>query len=149
VIVVGLALEAVGMAWIGLIAAPDLAYARLVAPIILAGSGALMAMPAARNTTLSSVSEFEVGKAPGPYYRFRSGGGMSGVAVVVAIFAGTGGFASVQAFSAGFVAAIGVGAVLSLLGAIAGILQPARTEVVVVAADAKACDQQGAVLDSR
>jgi hypothetical protein len=149
VIVVGLALQAVGTAWIGLIAAPDLASAKLVAPIILAGSGASMAMPAARNTTLSSVSEFEVGKAPGTYYMFRSRGGMSGVAVVVAVFAGTGGFASIQAFSAGFVAGIGVGAVLSWLGAIAGIWQPARTEVVVVAADAKACDQQGAVLDKR
>jgi hypothetical protein len=90
VIVVGLALQAVGMAWIGLIAAPDLAYAKLVAPIILAGSGASMAMPAARNTTLSSVSEFEVGKAPGTYYMFRSRGGMSGVAVVVGVSAGTG-----------------------------------------------------------
>jgi hypothetical protein len=148
VIVVGLALQAVGMGWIGLIAAPDLAYAKLVAPIILAGSGASMAMPAARNTTLSSVS-VEAGKAPGTCYMFRSRGGMSGVAVVVAVFAGTGGFASVQAFSAGFVEAIRVGAVLSLLGAIAGIWQPAHTEVVVVAADAKACDQQGAVLDKR
>ena len=37
-IVVGLALQAVGMAWIGLIAAPDLVYANLVAPLILAGA---------------------------------------------------------------------------------------------------------------
>ena len=51
-VVVGLLLQAVGMAWIGLSAAPDLAYAKLVAPLIVAGAGVSMAMPAAQNAVL-------------------------------------------------------------------------------------------------
>jgi hypothetical protein len=53
-------------------------------------------------------------------------GGVSGIAIAVAIFAGNGNFGSPQAFSAGFAPAIGIAAVLSLLGAVAGMWQPAR-----------------------
>jgi hypothetical protein len=37
------------MAWIAMIATPDLAYVRLVALMILAGVGVSMAMPATQN----------------------------------------------------------------------------------------------------
>ena len=47
-IVGGLLLQAAGMAWIAFIAAPDVTYAKLVAPLIVAGAGVSMAMPAAR-----------------------------------------------------------------------------------------------------
>jgi EmrB/QacA subfamily drug resistance transporter len=48
-IVGGLLLQAAGMAWIGLVAAPTVAYGALVAPLIVAGAGVSMAMPAAQN----------------------------------------------------------------------------------------------------
>jgi EmrB/QacA subfamily drug resistance transporter len=125
-VVAGLVLQAAGMAWIALIAAPDLAYAQLVAPLIVAGAGVSMAMPAAQNAVLGSVARAEIGKASGGYNMFRFLGGVSGIAIVVAVFAGTGGFGSPQAFSAGFAPAIGVAAALSFLGAVAGLWQPAR-----------------------
>jgi EmrB/QacA subfamily drug resistance transporter len=125
-IVFGLVLQAVGMAWIALIAAPDLAYATLVAPLIIAGAGVSMAMPAAQNAVLSSVAQTEIGKASGTFNMLRFLGGVSGIAIAVAVFACSGSFDSPQAFSAGFAAAIGVSAVLSLLGAVAGMWQPAR-----------------------
>ena len=56
-IVCGLLLQAVGMAWIALIAAPDLAYAKLVAPLIVAGAGVSMAMPASQNAVLNAVAK--------------------------------------------------------------------------------------------
>src|SRR5450631_1036145 len=62
-IVVGLFLQAVGMAWIGLIAIPDLAYANLAAPLVLAGAGVSMAMPAAQNAVLGAVAKADIGKA--------------------------------------------------------------------------------------
>ena len=55
-VVAGLGLQAVGMAWIALIATPDLAYVSLVAPLILAGAGVSMAMPAAQNAVLGAVA---------------------------------------------------------------------------------------------
>jgi EmrB/QacA subfamily drug resistance transporter len=119
-IVFGLILQAVGMAWIALIAAPDLA------PLIIAGAGVSMAMPAAQNAVLSSVVQTEIGKASGTFNMLRFLGGVSGIAIAVAVFAASGSFGSPQAFSAGFAAAIGVSAVLSLLGAFAGTWQPAR-----------------------
>jgi hypothetical protein len=49
-----------------------------------------------------------------------------GIAVAVAAFSGAGGYASAQAFTDGFVAAIGVSAGLSAVGAAASLLLPAR-----------------------
>ena len=53
---VGLALQAAAIAWISMIAAPDLAYSKFVLPLILAGSGVSLAMPAAQNAILSSAA---------------------------------------------------------------------------------------------
>ena len=123
-VVVGLLLQAVGMAWIALIAVPDIAYVRLVAPLVLAGAGVSMAMPAVQ----SSVAATEIGKASGTFNMLRFLGGVFGIAILVAAFGGTGGFGSPQAFSAGFASAMGLCAVLSLLGSIAGTWQPGRLE---------------------
>ena len=48
-VVTGLLMQAIGFGWIAVIAMPGLAYAALVAPLILAGVGVSMAMPAAQN----------------------------------------------------------------------------------------------------
>src|SRR5262249_36014902 len=112
-VVVGLLAQAVGMAWIGLIAAPDLAYPNLVAPLIVAGAGGSMAMPAIQNAVLSAVAPTEIGKASGIFNMFRFLGGVFGIAMVVAVFAATGSVDSPRAFNAGFAAAIGVTAALS------------------------------------
>ena len=113
-VVGGLLMQALGFGWIGLIAAPDLAFAHLIPPLILAGAGVSMAMPAAQNAVLGAVAANEVGKASGIFNMSRFLGGTFGIALVVAVFAATGNVASATAFSAGFVAAIGVSAALSL-----------------------------------
>src|SRR5262249_8166271 len=89
-IVAGLILQAAGLAWIALIAGPDLGYANLVAPLIIAGAGVSMAMPAAQNAVLSSVAASEIGKASGTFNMFRYLGGVSGIAITVVVFAATG-----------------------------------------------------------
>ena len=106
-IVGGLLLQAIGIAWIGLIITPDLAYAKLVTPLVLAGAGVSMAMPAAQNAVLSAVAPAEIGKASGTFNMFRYLGGAFGIAILVAVFARTGGVDSPQAFSAGFAPACG------------------------------------------
>src|SRR5262249_47405577 len=116
-IVVGLLAQAVGMAWIGWIIAADLAYVRLIAPLIVAGAGVSMAMPAAQNAVLSAVAPTEIGKGSGVFNMFRFLGGVLGIAIAVAVFSATGSVTSPQAFSAGFAAAIVVSATPSLLRA--------------------------------
>jgi EmrB/QacA subfamily drug resistance transporter len=120
----GLILQAVGMAWIALIAAPDLAYSALVAPLIVAGCGISMSMPATQNSVMNSVAGSEIGKASGAFNMLRQLGGAFGVAILVAVFARAGSYASPRAFSDGFTRALGVSAVLSLLGAVAGLGLP-------------------------
>jgi hypothetical protein len=53
-------------------------------------------------------------------------GGLAGVAVLVAVFGRAGSYASAQAFTDGFTAAIGACAALSLTGALAGLTVPGR-----------------------
>jgi EmrB/QacA subfamily drug resistance transporter len=127
--VVGLSLQAVGMAWLGLIADPALPYSRMLAPLIVAGVGVSMAIPAAQNSAVGSVAIEAIGKAAGTNSMMRELGGVFGIAVVVAIFASTGSYASAAAFVDGFGPAIGVGAALALAGAAAGLALPGRRRI--------------------
>ncbi len=137
-IVGGLLLQAIGLAWIGLIARPDLAYAGFVVPLIIAGIGGSLAMPAAQNAVVSAVAPNEIGKASGTFSMLRQLGGAFGVAILAAVFASIGGFRSAQAFSNGFSPAMSVAAALSLMGAIAGLVLPGRRARTVVKTQAKA-----------
>ena len=125
-VAIGVLLQAVGTGWMALLATPDLAYARLVAPMIVAGAGVSMAIPAVQNVVLSAVAPAEIGKASGAFNMFRYLGGVFGIALLVEVFARAGGLASPQAFSAGFAQAMGVGSALSLLGAAVALRLPAR-----------------------
>ena len=66
-VVIGLLMQAIGLGWIAMIAAPGVAYSSLVAPLVLAGVGVSMAMPAAQNAILGSVAVAEMGKASGVF----------------------------------------------------------------------------------
>jgi EmrB/QacA subfamily drug resistance transporter len=120
----GLSLQAVGLGWIALIADPGLSYSEFLLPSIVAGVGVSMAIPSAQNSVVGSVALADVGKAAGANSMMRELGGVFGIAVAVAVFAGSGGYASAQAFSDGFAPAIAVAAGLSLAGAIAAIALP-------------------------
>jgi EmrB/QacA subfamily drug resistance transporter len=124
--VAGLLLQAVGMGWIGLIAAPGMGYGELIAPMIIAGCGVSMAIPAVQSSVVGAVAPEAIGKAAGANSMMRQLGGVFGIAILVAVFTGAGSYASAQAFTDGFVPAIVVSALLSLAGAIAGAALPAR-----------------------
>jgi EmrB/QacA subfamily drug resistance transporter len=133
----GLALQTVGFVWIATIAEPGLPYGELVLPLIVAGVGVSLAIPAAQNSVVGTISEESLGKAAGANSMMRELGGVFGIAVVVAVFAGAGSFASPQAFTDGFGPAIGVAAGLSLAGALVALALPGRrttTEVAPVGA---------------
>ena len=133
-VVVGLLMQALGLAWIGMIVAPDVAYTKLVAPLILAGAGVSMAMPAAQNSVFGAVAASEIGKASGTFNMARFLGGVFGIALVGAAFAALGGVGSPQAFSRGFAWAITVSATLSLAAAAVALALPGRRALAVAAA---------------
>ena len=123
----GLLLQVVGLTWIALIAGPDIAYSELVLPLIVAGVGVSMAIPAGQNSVVGSVADEAIGKAAGANSMMRELGGVFGIAVTVAVFAGAGSYASAEAFTDGFAPAIGLAAALSLAGAAAGAALPRRS----------------------
>jgi EmrB/QacA subfamily drug resistance transporter len=128
-VVAGLLMQATGLGWIAAVASPVIAYSNLVAPLVLAGVGVSMAMPAAQNAILSSVAPAEIGKASGVFNMGRFLGGAFGIAALVAVFSANGAVNSPTAFSSGFGAAMMLASALSLLGAIAGLWLPARDRV--------------------
>ena len=138
--VAGLSLQAAGMAWLALIAEPGMAYSQVLAPFIVAGVGVSMAIPAAQNSVVGAVGEDAIGKAAGANSMMRELGGVFGIAVAVAVFAGAGSYASPASFVDGFGPAIGVAAGLSLLGAIIGLALPARREAAAPAAPVPAVE---------
>ena len=137
--VTGLSLQALGMAWLALIADTGMSYTALLGPFIVAGVGVSMAIPAAQNSVVTSVDDHALGKAAGANSMMRELGGVFGIAVAVAVFAAAGSYVSPPAFVEGFVPAIGVAAGLSALGAVAGLALPGRrgrTAVPIVAVPA-------------
>jgi MFS family permease len=124
--VLGLLLQGLGMAWIALIADPGMAYTEMIAPLVIAGCGVSMTFPAAQNSVVGAVPPEAVGKAAGTNSTMRELGGVFGIALLVAVFSGAGGYASPQDFTDGFAPALGVTAGLSLLGALVGLGLPSR-----------------------
>ena len=97
-----------------------------MAPFIVAGVGVSMAIPSAQNSVIGAVGDAAIGKAAGANSMMRELGGVFGIAVVVAVFAATGSYASPASFVDGIGPALGVGAALSLAGAVAGLALPGR-----------------------
>jgi EmrB/QacA subfamily drug resistance transporter len=123
----GLTLTAGGLAWIALIARAGLPYSHLVAPLIMTGVGASIAIPATMNAVMTSVPPAAIGKASGTLNMLRQLGGVFGIAICAAVFAAHGDYASPATFASGFAPAIGACAGLAVLGAVAGLAIPSRT----------------------
>jgi EmrB/QacA subfamily drug resistance transporter len=128
-VVLGLALQGLGLAWLALIAGPDVTYGAMVAPMIAAGAGFAMAIPIVQKSVVGAVAAPQIGKASGVLSMIRQLGGAFGVAITVAAFALFGSRASADDFSRGFAAAGAVASVLSFGGAIAAFWLPSRRAV--------------------
>jgi EmrB/QacA subfamily drug resistance transporter len=123
----GLTLTAGGLAWIALIARAGLPYSHLVAPLVVAGVGASIAIPATMNAVMTSVPPAAIGKASGTLNMLRQLGGVFGIAICAAVFAARGDYASPATFASGFAPAMGACAGLAVLGAVAGLAIPNRS----------------------
>ena len=124
--VLGLALQAAGMGWLALVATPSVPYGEMIAPMLIAGAGVSMAMPATQTAVLNAVAPEQIGKASGVFNTGRQLGGVFGVAVLALVFSKAGSYAGPAAFADGFSAAIAVSGALSLAGAAAALAIPGR-----------------------
>ncbi|HXD53153.1 MAG TPA: hypothetical protein VN618_00225 [Solirubrobacteraceae bacterium] len=108
------------------IAETQLSYSSVLAPFLLAGVGISLAIPAAQNSVVGTVDDRDVGKAAGANSMMRALGGVFGIALAVAVFAGSGGYASPGRFIAGFGGAIWVAAGIAVAGAACALALPSR-----------------------
>lgn len=129
-VTMGLATQAVGFGWLAYVTTPDSAYASMVVPLILAGTGASMAIPATQSAVLGAVPASGTGAASGTFNMMRQLGAAFGIAVTAAVFAGFGGYASPEAFGDGFAPAICAVAGVAALGALAAGVLPSRALIV-------------------
>jgi EmrB/QacA subfamily drug resistance transporter len=138
--VVGLAMQAVGLAWVAAIADPNISYWELGVALTIAGIGTSMCFPTVANAVMSSAPLQEAGIASGTNSSIREIGGVFGVAVLAAVFAHGGSYESPAAFVDGLTTALWVGAGLTVLGVVAAVLAPgksgAREEAIEVQAEA-------------
>src|SRR3954449_10857044 len=123
-IAAGLTLQAVSLGWMAVVTTPDVPYARLVGPFVMAGAGMALFFAPIANTVLSSVRKSEEGKASGANSAIRELGGVFGVAVLASVFARVGGYGSAQAFVDGLTPALWIGAAVVAAGALAALAIP-------------------------
>ncbi len=124
--ILGLALQAVGYAWIASIAATGVDYLQLGAAFTTAGIGTSFCFPTVAATVMGSVPMSLAGVASGANSAFRELGGVVGVAVLAAVFIRHGAYGTPQAFMHGFTPAVWVAVGLSALGIIAACLTNRR-----------------------
>jgi EmrB/QacA subfamily drug resistance transporter len=129
-LVLGMSLMAVALAWMSLVTTPTVEYLVLVPSFIIAGIGMGLFFAPIANVVLSAVRPEEEGKASGANNAIRELGGVFGVAVLASVFATYGSYATGQTFVDGLIPAMRVGAVVVGIGAVVALALGGRTQAV-------------------
>ena len=124
--VLGLAMQGAGLAWIALGATSTTGYGRFVLPLITAGVGISMAIPTVPTTALNAVPAADMGKASGVQNTLQRFGAVFGVAIVAAVFSANGHLGSPATLISGFRPALAAAAGLSAAGALTALAAGAR-----------------------
>jgi MFS family permease len=128
-VVTGLGLQAVGMAWLATILTPTTAYGDLIAPFVLCGVGMTLFFVPLASVVLGTVPTSLEGVASGTNAAFRELGGVLGIAALGAVFSSRGGYASPQDYVSGLVPAVAVGAAVVGIGALCALALPSRRKL--------------------
>jgi EmrB/QacA subfamily drug resistance transporter len=123
---VGLALQAIGLAWISTVTTPTTPYSEVVIPFFISGIGMALFFAPVANVVLSAVRREEEGQASGAANAIRELGGVFGVAVLASIFAHYGGYLSAQDFVDGLRPAVWVGSAIVGVGSVLAFLVPSH-----------------------
>jgi EmrB/QacA subfamily drug resistance transporter len=132
--VLGMAMQAGGLAWLATVVTLGVDYSSLVLPLIIAGVGISAVMPTVANEVSTSVPLQDVGVAAGVNSALRELGAVFGVAIIALVFASFGSYASPQSFIDGFVPAMWVAAGVALVGIIPAVLAPGKKVIQAVPA---------------
>jgi EmrB/QacA subfamily drug resistance transporter len=131
-LVTGLLLQGLGLGWVAYNVDQASPYTSSIAALVIAGCGTSLALPSGQNAVMNSVPAIYVGKASGVFNSVRQLGGVLGIAIVSAVFAAQGDYASPGRFRDGVTPALYVAAALAIGGALVGAFVPRLQRVVVV-----------------
>jgi EmrB/QacA subfamily drug resistance transporter len=120
-VVPGLAMQALGLAWVAWLAGTSSGYGSYVAPFIIAGIGISMAIPCVAAAGLNAVAPASLAKAAGVLNTMQQFGAVFGIAVVTAVFNAHGSFASPASVSHGYRPAVAVSAAFSVIAALTAL----------------------------
>jgi EmrB/QacA subfamily drug resistance transporter len=127
----GLILQAAGLGWLAAVVTPGVRYGALVAPLVVAGVGIAMCFPTVANAVTGSVPPEDAGVAAGTNNALNALGGVFGVAVLAAVFAAHGSYATPGSFVAGFRPAEWTAAGLAAVGIVAAALAPGKAPAAI------------------
>ena len=133
-VLAGMALQAVSLAWIGVVAVATTPYASLLPAFILGGLGMGLSFSPLSEAVMGAVAGARQGQASGSYNTLRELGGVFGVAILGAVFQRVA--PAPMQFLAGFHAAVFAGAVVLAVGAVAALLLPRRVGAIASATTA-------------
>jgi EmrB/QacA subfamily drug resistance transporter len=126
VVFAGLALQAVGLAWLAVAVQPSTPFAHLIPAFVISGIGMAMFFAPAAALVLGTVRRDEEGIASGAANAMRELGGVFGVAILASVFASHGGYGTPHTFAMGLRPAVDVGAVAVGLAALVLLAVPRR-----------------------
>jgi MFS family permease len=125
-LIAGLGLLALSIAWLGFVSTPDAAYTTILPALLVGGIGSSLFWAPAASIVLSAVKPEEEGIASGANNSIRELGGVFGLAILTTIFSAHGSFASSQAFVDGMQPAFYVGAAILAVATLAAVALPRR-----------------------
>jgi EmrB/QacA subfamily drug resistance transporter len=120
-IVTGLALETLGLAWVAARGSLGTSWVEIAVALLVAGVGISMALPTVPTAVLSAVREDEMGTASGVNYMAQRFGAVFAVAIATAAFSAYGHLGSPAAVTAGFKPAMWVCSAFALVGTMAAL----------------------------
>jgi EmrB/QacA subfamily drug resistance transporter len=126
-VLIGMALQAVALAWIGAVAEVSTPYTGLLPAFLLGGLGMGLSFAPLSEAVMGAISGARQGQASSVYNTLRELGGVFGVAVLGAIFQHVA--LRPDQFLSGFHAAVFSGSAVLLVGVLAAALLPGRTRI--------------------
>jgi MFS family permease len=121
IMVAGLALQALGFAWVAARGSLATSWIELVIALLVAGIGVSMALPTVPTTVLDAVAPEEMGKASGINYMAQRFGTVFALAIASAVFSAHGHLGSPAAVTAGFRPALWTCVCFAVLAALSAV----------------------------
>jgi EmrB/QacA subfamily drug resistance transporter len=124
--VTGLALQALGFAWVATRGSLQTSWVELAAALLVAGVGVSMAIPTVPAAVLSAVPATQLGKASGVNYMAQRFGTVFAIAIGGAVFSAYGHLGSPAAVTAGFRPALWATVGFAVLAVVAALAVPTK-----------------------